>query len=139
MTRQPRTSFSKETLQDGCDLRTGGMAFWCELCVAHAVDEPFCIGPAHGFFGPGTDAFGVAVGAEGGAGADVLAFILGVVHEDGGHLFAGDGVIWPEGAVAVAVDDAFFISPVDGVFVVSAACYVTEAGAVTSLIFPRAV
>ena len=101
------------TLEDGGDLRTGGAALWIDRRRSHAVHIAFGVGPAQHFFCPVADRCSVAVAAEIGAGADVFALVRGVFIKGGGELFAGDRVVWPEGAVAVASHDAAFTRPVN--------------------------
>ena len=54
----------------------------------------------------------VGVAGEVGSVAHVFTLVRRVVHEDGGELFAGDGGVWSEGVVLVAIDNADVRCPV---------------------------
>ena len=87
-------------------------SLWLELVVGDACEEAFGYCPLYGFAGPRTWCVGVA--GKVGAGCGVEAFILGILHQHGGELFAGDWIVWREGVVADAADDAIGCGPVDG-------------------------
>ena len=55
-----------------------------------------------------------------GGGAHVEAFHLGVAIEEGGHLLTAEGVVWTEGAVAIACGEAVVSGPGDRVGVPAA-------------------
>ena len=82
--------------------------------------------PCNRLFRPVADAGGVAVVGEVAAGGDIEAFILRIIAQDGGHLLAGDGSVWLEGAVVKAINNADAGGPVHGLGVPVAVGHVGE-------------
>lgn len=91
----------------------GGVALWLEFVISDAGDQAFSNSPLYGFACP--CAWLVNVAAQIGTGAHVNARVVGIVHEHGGELFAGDSGIWLKG-VAKAGNDTLAGSPVQGLY-----------------------
>ena len=121
---------AQETEEDGGGLGAGGAALWGEGGFCHATDVAFVVGPEEDVIKTAADARCIGEIVEGGivAGGGVVAFKRCVAIENGGELFAGEGVLWSEEGVAVAADDVVFFCPIYSVGVPSIISNISEAG-----------